>query len=55
MGHKSQGKWYVQSDKLCLDRGKKDSGCYEAWISGSKVELRLPGSDLPLLQKPAGH
>jgi hypothetical protein len=56
MGSKAVGKWRVQSDEICLDRPKEESFCYEAWMSGSKVELRRKGSSLPLegvLQKPA--
>src|SRR5882724_11094604 len=40
MGRKSSGKWRVQKDELCIDRGKDDGGCYQVWISGKKVELR---------------
>jgi len=41
MGHKTLGKWRIQKDQLCLDRGKDPgSGCYEVWLSGKKVELR---------------
>jgi len=28
MGRKSNGKWRVQKDELCIDRGKDDGGCY---------------------------
>ena len=55
MGHKITGKWWVQKDELCVDRGKEFKGCYEVWISGKKVELRRGASSLPLegvLQKP---
>jgi hypothetical protein len=56
MGDKSLGKWKVQKDQLCLDRGKEPgSGCYDVWMSGKKVELRTQGSNLPLegvLQRP---
>ena len=48
MGRKSVGKWRVQKDELCVDRGKEDGGCYQVWISGKKVELRREGSTLPL-------
>jgi hypothetical protein len=54
MGRKSSGKWRVQKDELCVDRGKDDGGCYQVWISGKKVELRREGSTLPfegILQK----
>ena len=56
MGRKTVGKWRVQKNELCLDRGKEEQGCYEVWLSGKKVELRRAGSDLPLegvLQRPA--
>jgi hypothetical protein len=56
MGHKSIGKWRVQKDQLCLDRGKEPGGgCYEVWLSGAKVELRNGAANMPLegvLQKP---
>jgi hypothetical protein len=56
MGHKSEGKWRVQKDQLCLDHGKEPGGgCYEVWLAGNKVELRSKESSVPLegiLQKP---
>jgi len=58
MGHKSSGKWDVQKDELCVDRGKDDGGCYQVWLSGKKVELRREGSTLPMegvLQRPAAR
>jgi len=48
MGRKTVGKWRVQGNELCLDRGQEDSGCYEVWMAGKKVELRRAGSNLPL-------
>jgi hypothetical protein len=58
MGRKSVGKWKVEKDQLCLDRGKDPgNGCYEVWLSGTNVELRATGSSLPLegrLQRPSG-
>jgi hypothetical protein len=48
MSRKSTGKWHVQKDELCLDRGTDDGGCYQVWLSGKKVELRREGSSLPL-------
>jgi hypothetical protein len=56
MSHKTSGKWDVQKDELCVDRGKDDGGCYQVWLSGKNVELRHEGSTLPLegiLQRPA--
>jgi hypothetical protein len=58
MGHKSNGKWDVQKDELCVDRGKDDGGCYQVWLSGKNVELRREGSNLPMegiLQRPAAR
>jgi hypothetical protein len=56
MGHKSLGKWRVQKDQLCLDRGNEPGGgCYEVWLAGKKVELRNQVSNFPLegvLQRP---
>jgi hypothetical protein len=55
MGRKSLGKWRVQKDELCPDRGKDDGGCYQVWIAGKNVELRREGSMIPLegvLQRP---
>jgi hypothetical protein len=48
MSRKSTGKWHVQKDELCIDRGPDDGGCYQVWLSGKKVELRREGSSLPL-------
>jgi hypothetical protein len=54
MGHKSIGKWRIQKDKLCLDRGSEPGGgCFEVWMSGKKVELRNEYPPLEgMLQKP---
>jgi len=56
MSRKTSGKWRVNKDTLCLDRGKEEQVCYEVWLAGKKVELRRPGVDMPfegILQKPA--
>jgi hypothetical protein len=58
MGRKTSGKWDVQKDQLCVDRGKDDAGCYQVWLSGNKVELRREGASLPMegiLQRPAAR
>jgi hypothetical protein len=56
MGHKTVGKWKIQKDQLCLDRGKEiGSGCYEVWLSGKNVKLKNGESSVPLegvLRKP---
>jgi hypothetical protein len=56
MGHRAVGKWRVQKDQLCLDRGSElVGGCYEVWVAGKKVELRNQIADAPLegvLQRP---
>jgi hypothetical protein len=43
MGKKKEGKWRVEKDEICVDRGKDDSGCYQVWISGKNVEFRHEG------------
>jgi len=48
MSRKKSGKWHVQKDELCIDRGDDNGGCYQVWLSGRKVELRREGSTLPL-------
>ena len=58
MGRKTAGKWSVQKDRLCLDRGKDPgSGCYDVWVSGNHMELRSQDSELPMqgvVRKPTG-
>ena len=56
MGRKKDGKWWIEKDELCVDRGKDDGGCYEVWLSGKNVELRragLPAAFEGVLQPPA--
>jgi hypothetical protein len=50
MGRKRIGKWKIEKNELCIDYGKEDSGCYEVWLAGKKVELRRPGLDTPSLE-----
>jgi hypothetical protein len=56
MGRKKDGKWWIEKDELCVDRGQDDGGCYEEWLSGKNVELRragLPAASKGVLQPPA--
>ncbi len=58
MGRKQDGKWRVEKDELCVDRGKDDGGCYQVWISGNNVEFRragLPAAFEGILQHPAAR
>jgi len=49
MGHRTVGKWRVQKDQLCLDRGSElVGGCYEVWLASKKVELRNQIDNAPL-------
>ena len=50
MGTKRTGTWRIQKDQLCTDYGKEvGSNCYEVWMSGKNVELKIPNSPaLPL-------
>jgi hypothetical protein len=56
MGRKTTGKWRIQKDELCLERGRDlGSGCYEVWLSGKNMQLKTKDSNLPLegvLEKP---
>ena len=58
MGKKKDGKWRVEKDEICVDRGKDDGGCYQVWISGKTVEFRHEGLAASLdgvLQRPAAR
>jgi hypothetical protein len=48
MGRKITGKWSLQRNELCIERGSDEGGCYQVWLSGRKVELRREASSLPL-------
>src|SRR5215467_14560702 len=57
MGKTRVETWHSEDDQLCVDLGKDGGrGCYEVWISGNKVELRVPGSSAypaqGILQRP---
>ena len=47
MGKTKTGQWYAQNGLLCLDDGKRDVECKEVWMSGRKVQFRIPGTDVP--------
>jgi hypothetical protein len=57
MSRKSDAKWSVDKDELCVDRGKDSGGCYQVWMAAQKVELRREGLGAPLqegvLQRPS--
>jgi hypothetical protein len=58
MGQKKDGKWRVERDELCVDRGKDDGGCYQVWIAGKNVEFRREGLGATfegILQRPAAR
>jgi hypothetical protein len=58
MGRKKDGKWRIEKDELCVDRGKDDGGCYQVWLSGKNVELRregLPAAFEGILQRPVSR
>jgi hypothetical protein len=50
MGTKRAGTWRIEKNQLCTDYGKDaGSSCYEVWISGKNVQLRIQDSPaLPL-------
>jgi hypothetical protein len=43
MGKKKDGKWRIDKDELCVERGQDEGGCYQVWLSGKKVEFRREG------------
>jgi hypothetical protein len=50
MGTKRTGIWKVQGDKLCKSGGKnKELTCYEVWMSGDSISLRLHEGDTPFV------
>jgi hypothetical protein len=59
MGRKMTGKWRVQQDLLCLERGKEPVSCYQIWMVGNKIEMRFKGNNLAffegVLQPPASR
>ena len=50
MGTKRLGTWRVEKDQLCTEYGKEvGRSCYEVWVSGKNVQLRMQDSPaLPL-------
>ena len=50
MSRKTDAKWWVEKNDLCFDRGADSGGCYQVWMSGTKVELRREGLDIPMLE-----
>jgi hypothetical protein len=46
MGKQRIGSWKIQGDKLCKPGGKnKVLTCYEVWMSGNSISLRLKEGD----------
>ena len=50
MGKNRVGTWRIDKNQLCTDYGKEvGHSCYEVWMSGRNVQLRIQDSpDLPL-------
>jgi hypothetical protein len=53
------GKWRIEDDELCVELAEEaESGCYEVWPAGTKVELRPSGHGLVVqgvLRRPEGR
>ena len=47
MGKATTGRWYARDGELCLEGATRERECKEVWLSGAKVEFRVPGSGLP--------
>ena len=50
MGKNRSGAWRVEGQELCVDFAKDQGGCYQVWLSGSKVEFRREGFDGSILE-----
>jgi hypothetical protein len=45
MGRKGAGTWRIDGSELCTEMEKgEDLNCYEVWLSGNSVQLRIAGS-----------
>jgi hypothetical protein len=45
MGKKRTGTWRIEKNQLCTDYGKEiGSACYDVWMSGKNVQLRIQDS-----------
>ena len=50
MGTQRTGTWKIQGDKLCKTDGKnKQLTCYEVWMSGDNISLRLQKENTPFV------
>lgn len=47
MGKKPTGKWSTRDGMLCLDNGKEPPECKEVWMSGTNMQVRVPGDSIP--------
>ena len=45
-GRKSTGKWEIRGDELCIaEEPGTDATCYQVWVSGDQISLRLDGAE----------
>jgi hypothetical protein len=43
-GRKSTGKWQIRGAELCIAEGADmDATCYQVWVAGDEISLRLDG------------
>src|SRR5262249_53815768 len=50
MGTQRTGTWKIQGNKLCKSDGKnKELTCYEVWMSGDNISLRLNKENTPFV------
>jgi hypothetical protein len=48
-GRKSAGKWKIRGDELCIaEEAGTGATCYQVWISGDEISLRLDGLESSL-------
>ncbi|MBN9435796.1 hypothetical protein [Bosea sp. (in: a-proteobacteria)] len=58
MGRKTQGRWQVKRDDLCLDRAPGEQRCYAVLHSGKTYRLQERGFDIyeeGIVQRPSRH
>ena len=44
LGRPSTGSWSIRNDTLCNVRAGILDACYEVWLSGNEIQLRVPGT-----------
>lgn len=43
LGRKSLGRWQIRNSELCITEEDGGSTCYQVWMAGEEISLRLEG------------